>query len=378
MIPMKEILRELTGLSGVSGHEGKVADFLLQKLCGYTDDIHVDRIGNISVHLPSGRPGAAKVVVFGHMDEIGMIVKQIDGGGFLRFERIGGVHRQILPGTPVIVETESGKGIEGVIGVKSHHIIPQEEKNRVPDIEDLYIDIGSKSREDTLGRGVQAGNLITFKANWQDYGNGIVSCKSLDDRAADVILLSLIDLFHGGGDHPDLYIVFSVTEEFNIRGILPVIRRIQPDICIGVDITPAYDTPDLAGKGTVRLGGGPAVTYLNFHGRGTLAGHIYNEKLNAHFCRTAEECGISIQREVCIGVVTETGYICFEGTEGIITGSVSIPMRYTHTPIEMVSLDDLEDIVTLLYNSVKEITSAEDFKPNNFTGNWERGESRSS
>ncbi len=362
--PLKETLQELTALRGVSGHEVEVARYIFRFARRYTEDVVVDNSGNITVHIPARRADAPKVVVFGHMDEIGMIVRGIEPDGFLRLERVGGIHEQVLPGTRMTLRTEAGQYITGVFGVRSHHVTPPELKKKIPEISELYLDIGAESREQVLAWGVNIGNIATYPADWLEYGNERASCKSMDNRVSCTILLALLDeTAKEGWEGPDLYLVFGVQEEFNVRGILPAIRRIDPQICIGLDITVVYDTPDARGLGWVRLGAGPAVTYLHYNEGGTLAGLIYNEKLNALFQRTADAAGIPLQREAVIGVITETSFMTFEGTRGYICGNLSIPTRYTHTPVELLSLRDVRGAIALLAAAIPAIRSAEDFRP---------------
>lgn len=367
-ISIKEVLRELTALHGVSGHEEQVARYIYQFARKRTKDIKIDRLGNITVHIPSDQESAPRVVIFGHMDEIGMIVRTIEPDGFLRMERIGGIHEHVLPGTRMTICTEEGKYITGVFGIRPHHTTPPEQKKLLPAIDQLYLDIGAESREQVLSWGVNIGNIATYPADWIEYGNDRISCKSIDNRVACTILLALLDRAAEHWSGPELYLVFGVQEEFNVRGVLPTIRRIDPDICIGLDITVVYDTPDSQGRGEVRLGAGPTVTYLHYNEGGTLAGLIFNKKLNAHFQKVAAQLNIPIQREVVIGVITETAFMSFEGTKGYICGNMSIPTRYTHTPVEMISLKDVSGAIEILSQAVAQIRAAEEFCPQ---PNWE-------
>lgn len=361
-VDLKALLKELCALRGVSGHEQEVIRAVCKKARAYTRDITVDRSGNVTVHLPSQRQNAPKVVVFGHMDEIGMMVKSIEPDGFLRIDRVGSIHEQIMPGTRMTVHTEAGREITGVVGVRSHHTAKPEEKKAIPEIRELYFDIGADSRAQVEEMGVAPGNILSYAADWIEYPNERVSCKSIDNRVACTIMLGLLDAACAGGwDGPDLYLVFSVQEEFNVRGIMPAIRAIDPDVAIGLDITVTYDTPDSRGLGEVKLGGGPAITYLHFNEGGTLAGLSYNERLNAHLQAAAKAAGVPTQREVCIGVITETSFMTFQGEKGIICGNLSIPTRYTHTPVELISMNDVRGAVALLCRALPGIESADQF-----------------
>lgn len=360
---LKESLKELTHLTGVSGHESEVIQWIYQKARAYTKEVTVDSIGNLTVHIPTRRQGAPKVAVFGHMDEIGMMVRMIEPDGFLRLERVGGIHEQILPGMRLILRTENGKKLYGVVGVRAHHTASPEEKSRIPQIRELYLDIGAESKEQAMEWGVDVGNILSYVPDWIEYGNDRISCKSMDNRAANAILLALLHRFsQKAWNGPDLYLVFGVQEEFNVRGVLPAIRKIDPDVCIGLDITVVYDTPDSKGMGNVRIGKGPAITYLHYNEGGTLAGQAHNEKLNHHLCEAAKRRSIPIQREAVIGVITETAFMCFEGEKGYITANLSIPTRYTHTPVELISLRDVEGTIDLLDEALKSMDDTEQFR----------------
>ena len=360
---IRTMLKELTALRGVSGHEKEVVKCIYQKSRQYTDEIEVDNLGNLTVHIPTKREGAPKVVIFGHMDEIGLMVRMIESDGFLRLERVGGIHPQVLPGMKLLLTTECGTVLPGVVGVRAHHVSSDEEKRHIPEIRELYLDIGASSRREAEEWGVEVGALVTYAPDWIEYGNDRVSCKAIDNRVANVILLHLLKRWaQTDWEGPDVYLVFGVQEEFNVRGVLPAIRKIDPDICIGLDITVVYDTPDARGMGSIEVGGGPAVTYLHYNEGGTLAGQAHNERLNRLSCRSAAKRGISIQKEVVIGVITETAFMSYEGTKGFITANLSIPTRYTHTPIELISLKDVEDTINLLDEAVPNIIQVTEFQ----------------
>ncbi|MBE6083522.1 M42 family metallopeptidase [Sporanaerobacter sp. PP17-6a] len=365
MNDIKTILKELTSLSGVSGHEEEVARYMYEKFKGITDDVAIDNLGNIVCHISSEVKNAPKVLVFGHMDEIGLMIKKVEKNGFLRFERIGGVNRQALPGTHVVVVNSQGKKVNGVIGLKSHHIMKQDEKSRIPEVEEMYIDIGSSSDVNVYERGIHVGCFATFKPSFTELNEDLVCSKALDDRAACTVLLRLAEELSKEVDelNSEVYLVASVQEEFNIRGIMPMVRKIKPDIAVGIDITPSFDTPELnCTASDVVLGKGPAITYMNFHGRGTLAGIIPSYKLTEFIEKVAVQNDIKFQREVITGVITETGFICIEGENGIITGNLSIPVRYSHTPIEVADLRDIDMAIKLLLNVIKEIKSFNSFR----------------
>ncbi|EOB0301103.1 benzoate/H(+) symporter BenE family transporter [Salmonella enterica] len=168
-----------------------------------------------------------------------------------------------------------------------------------------------------------------------------------DDRLGCTALLGVAEALASTPLDIAVFLVASVQEEFNIRGIVPVLRRVRPDLAIGIDITPSCDTPDLQDYSDVRVNHGVGITCLNYHGRGTLAGLITPPRLLRMLETTAHENNIPVQREVAPGVITETGYIQVE-LDGIPCASLSIPCRYTHSPAEVASLRDLADCIRLL------------------------------
>ncbi len=341
---IRDNLKNLCQLNGLSSREESVGSYMLQKFHEFSENVYKDNIGNIICKLKTKKNAKTKIMIFAHMDEIGFIIRKIEDDGFLRFERMGGVNTQILPGTKV--QSIKDESIKGLVGVQSHHFMSAENKFRIPQIQDMYIDIGADSNGSVISRGINVGDMFSFDDTWTEMSDKIVSSKAIDDRIGCSILLELNEMLRGSELDAEVYLVSCVMEEFNIRGILPVVRKIKPDITIGIDITPACDTPDL-NYNDVSLGKGPALTYMNFHGRGTLAGVLPDKELIASFENICADNDIPYQREVASGVVTENAYILFEN-EGIKVMSISIPTRYTHTPIECISITDADNTVKLI------------------------------
>ena len=291
-------------------------------------------MGNLILHIPCGRPNAKRLMVFAHTDELGFIVKKVEPNGFLRIARVGGVSVNVLPGTKVDVLGKKGV-VQGVIGLKSHHVTKPEEKGHIPQVDDLYVDIGLFSKEQVESAGVHTGCFCTFAAQQPfELGNSLICGKAMDDRACCAALIhygkDVKSLAEEGRLHWDIYIVACVQEEYNVRGILPAVNRIRPHASIGLDIAVSADTPDLLGTTDIHLGGGPGLTYLNFHGRGTLAGVMPDKRLLEALEDVCEKRGISFQQEVIIGIITENAFISFQN-EGVPVANLSLPCRYTHT-----------------------------------------------
>lgn len=347
---MQDVYKELETLCAIpaiSGQEDKLVTEVVARLKDTGAQLHVDRLGNVTATF-SGRRTQRSLLLFAHLDEIGLIVKGIDKNGYLRVERIGGVPEKTLLGTFVDVHTiDNKKSVTGCMGCYSHHITPPEKKMSVPSIKEMYIDIGCESREEVLSLGIEVGCMVTYTPTFRKSGSHRVVSKALDNRMAVYILLRLAEHLRDNPPDATIHLCFSVQEEFNIRGCLPVFERLRPEAAICLDITPAFDTPETMGSGEVVLGAGPAVLYFNFHGRGTLGGLLPNPKLTAYIREKAEEKDIYCQHDVVIGVITDDAFTQLTGTEGVAMAHISVPIRYSHSPIETLDLRDLEDTVVL-------------------------------
>lgn len=351
---IKRVL-ELSDIIGPSYREDRVIEYLVKEFRKITSNVEVDNIGNINVIFESKSNPNKFITLFAHSDEIGFVIKKIENNGFIRIERIGGVNRNILHGTTIQFINENGDIILGVIGVKSHHFMKDSEKGILASQDELYVDIGAFSNEEVYNKyNLRVGSIAVLYSKAR-VNNDLIIGKAMDDRANCALLLSLAEEIKDTDINISVCITISVQEEFNIRGILPSIERIKPYIAIGLDITPSCDTPDLYGFSDIMINKGVGITAMNFHGRGTLAGMIADEKLLKHITKVADNNKIPYQYEVALGVLTETAFLEFSGNYGVPCASLSIPTRYTHTNIETISINDLISAKKLLYLFLKDI-----------------------
>jgi putative aminopeptidase FrvX len=346
-----EELKKLTAIPAVSGHEDKIIREVYNRLKLLSPMVSIDRLGNIIATFAGRNQKESSIIVFAHVDEVGMMVKKIEDNGFLRFERIGGLPAKSLLGQLVdVFTTDEEKSITGIIGTTSHHLTPEEKKYVVPNLSQMYIDIGCNKKEEVLKQEINIGSVITYHHNFLKNNNYITS-KTLDNRIGVYMLLRLSEYLNQNPSIANVHIVFSVQEEFNVRGPLPVFEKLKPDAAICIDITPSCDTPDL-NYNDIRLGGGPAITQLNFHGRGTLGGIIPNPRLRQFIESMAEEIHIPYQREVIVGVITDDAFTQLSGVEGVAMAHISIPLRYTHSPVETANIQDIEYASLLLNETI--------------------------
>ena len=334
----------LMKISGLSGYEGRVRDYISAELNSFGFQPRTDRVGNLHLMIPGK---GQRVMLFTHMDQLGLIVRKIEDNGYLRFERLGGIPEKSLPGQSVVVSTKDGKDHEGVIGIKSHHATSPEEKYSVLPYRDLYVDLGYSTKDEVRSLGVNIGSPIAYKPSADIIGKNRICGTSVDDRAGCAVLLEVARQIHNHTDGSEIHIVFTVQEEFNLRGALPAAQQINPDIAIQIDLMLASDTPDMVGFGEVALGQGPGLSMYSFHGRGTLNGVIPHPTLVEFIEKTADSQGIYLQKSAHVGALTDLSYVQLVG-EGVASADLGFPMRYSHSSRELCDVTDLVGLTQLL------------------------------
>ncbi|HOG47806.1 MAG TPA: M20/M25/M40 family metallo-hydrolase [Anaerolineae bacterium] len=338
-----EELRYLTAIPALSGMEDRMIAEIVRRFKPLADAVDVDNLGNVAATFQGTEENEPSLLVFAHIDEVGLMVTKVEPNGFLRFDRIGGVPEKTLRGQFVDVHTSDGsKSYPAFIGTHAHHLTPPDQKYVVPTTDKMYIDIGAATAEEVLAKGINIGSAVTYQPNFRRVGEYHVTGKALDNRIGVVLLLALAEHLHEHRPKGTTHLVASVQEEFNIRGNMPVFARLEPDAAVCLDITSACDTPDLNMRYDIALGKGPAVLQMNFHGRGTLAGLIPHPKLRLFIERTIEEMNMPYQRQTIIGEITDDAFTLVLGKRGVAMAHLSIPMRYSHSPVETSDLRDIE------------------------------------
>lgn len=344
---MKSIVEELeylTSIPALSGLEDKMISEMVDRLKPFADSVDVDRLGNVTAVFKGRQENESSMLVFAHLDELGLMISKVQPDGFLRFDRVGGMPEKTLLGTFVDVHSLDSKNyFTGVIGTYAHHLTPPEAKFNVPTIDKMYIDLGLESFEEVLERGINTGSAVTYHHIFKQISENRITSKTLDNRIGVLLLIALGEHLHDHKPAGDVYLVASVQEEFNVRGVLPVFARLEPNAAICLDITPACDTPDLNNIYNMFLGKGPAVMQMNFHGRGTLGGLIPNPMLRNFLEETLIDLKIPFQREIITGEITDDAFATMNGTNGCAMAHFSIPVRYSHSSIETSDLRDISD-----------------------------------
>ncbi|MFD2630522.1 M42 family metallopeptidase [Oceanobacillus kapialis] len=332
---MKELLKKLTDLNGPCGHEQHVAYFIKDYVKDKVDHVEIDRVGNVIARKTGTKPGP-KVLLTAHMDEVGFIVKKIEDNGFLRFEKLGGHDDRILLTQEVKVLGRDAE-LDGVIGTISAHFVKFEDPTKVRRHPQLYIDIGARSKQEALEMGVEVGTPVTYAPNLKWVGpeeNKLARGKSLDDRSGCAVLLSILEDLDEKEFAGETVFLFTVQEEVGLRGAQAAINKLEVDAAIAVDTTAVSDTPEDIMDQSLKLGGGTGIKVMDFS---LLVQRTMKEKL----LNIAKANAIPYQLEVFPGIGTDGGAIAL-ADKGVPTGVLSIPSRYTHSPVELVSLQDLE------------------------------------
>jgi len=343
-----EYLKKLSLLNGISGRENSVKKYMKKEFEKYCDSVEIDRFGNLIGKIGTGKK---KLMIAAHMDEIGLMVKYIDDKGFLKFVKIGGINDQMLLNQKVVVHTEKGDYI-GVLGSKPPHKMKAEEKNKLIKAENMFIDVGAKSREDTEKMGIKIGSWITFKTDFDILANNRVTCKAFDDRVGCAILLYLAEELSQNRPDCEVYLVGTVQEEVGLKGAKTSAFGIYPDMAFAVDVTICGDHPGISLEDApVEMGKGPVFGIVDAAGRGLIS-HPDVVKLVKE---VAKESGIPVQYEVGDGGTTDATAIQLT-KEGIPTGVISVPARYIHTPVEVIEISDLENTAKLFLKVVEKFS----------------------
>jgi putative aminopeptidase FrvX len=341
---LKRDLCELMLVPGLSGHEERVAAAIRARLAEVGLESSVDRLGNVVVTL-AGDAEKPSVMVFTHMDQLGFFVRKIEADGLIRVERMGGVSERAMAAQVVTLCGARGD-VAGIIQNKAHHATGAVEKYKVLTAPEIRIDTGHGSKAAVEAAGISIGTPVVYQGQVVELAGGRIAGTSVDDRAGCAVLLELARAFVGRGG-PTVHLVWSVQEEFNLRGAVVAAQVLRPDIALQIDLMLACDTPDMADRGEMVLGGGPGISLYSFHGRGTLNGVIPHPALVRLMEETAAAEGIALQRSAQVGVLTDLSYIQTLGA-GVASLDVGFPMRHSHSAVECCDLADLEGLVHLL------------------------------
>ena len=344
-----EFLKNLLSIPGPSGHEGAAAKAWRTE-AGKFAEVRGDRMGNSFATLNGG--GSPRVMLAGHIDEIGLMITHVEDGGLLRFQGVGGWDPQVLVGQRVLVQTKNGE-IPGVIGKKAIHVMEPDERKKVSEVKSLWIDVGAKDADEAKEM-VRIGDVGVIDQDLIELPNGRIVSRSVDNRmGAFVVLESLRQLSEEEGVEAEVVAVACVQEEIGLYGARGAAFGLDPDAAIAVDVTHATDTPGVSKNehGDHSLGSGPVLK------RATNISPIVSEGL----ITAAEGENIPYTLEADSRTTgTDADAIQFTRA-GIATGLVSCPNRYMHSPNEVVDVDDVENCARIISAYIKTLGADTDF-----------------
>ena len=340
-----DTLEKLSNACGVAGREEEIRDLMKDLLKPNVDEINEDKLGNI-IGVKKGNKNAPTVMLAAHMDEIGLMIKNITKEGFLQFAKIGGIDDRILVAQRILIHTDRGS-ITGIIGSKPPHILKEEEKKRVIEADDLFIDVGAKDKQDAQRMGIRVGDAASFDIKFTRVEKEKVIGKAFDDRIGCGVLIETMRKLPKVDC--TVYAVGTIQEEVGLRGATTAAFQLYPDVGIALEATVAGDVPGVKeGEATAKMGAGPVLTVAD-------AGLITHPKVLRLLIDVAEENKISYQLETGIRGTTDASKIALT-KEGVPSGVISVPARYIHSPSSLLSLKDVENAVKLAVATVKNVS----------------------
>ncbi len=332
----KDFLKQLVETPSPSGYEQEVQKLVRQRIAPWCESVRTDVMGNVfGVRNPEGRP---RIMLAGHCDQIGFIVQYITDDGFLHIEPIGGVDPVVATSQRVSIMTREGV-VPGVIGRKAIHLMDDEDKKKVPKMHDLYIDIGAKNNYDAL-KLVALGDAGVFLQPYVELANERAVAMAFDNKMGTWIVTEVLRLLHGQTFDACVIGVSTVQEEIGLRGAQTSAFSSEAEVGIALDVAHGTDTPGIEKKraGDFKVGGGPMIA----------RGANINPRVFELMVATAEAGSIPFQiASAPRGTGTDANVMQLS-RGGMATGLLSVPLRYMHTPNELLALEDLENTARLL------------------------------
>ena len=347
----KAFLQRILETPSPSGYEQPVQNLVREYVGNFADDVKTDLHGNVLACCNPDSP--LRVMLAGHADQIGLLVTHINDEGFLYTNTIGGWDPQQLIGQRMTVYTDHGP-LAAVIARKPIHLLDQEERKQVVKTKELWLDIGARDKNEA-SEIVRIGDPVTLELGYQEMRNGLANSPGMDDKTGLWVCVEALRRAAQRGLKVSLYAVSTVQEEIGLRGATTSAHGVNPHVGIAVDVTHASDCPtiDKTQEGDIKLGGGPVI----------YRGPNMNPVVVDHLRSSAEYAEIPCQwGAIGRGTGTDANAIQLS-RDGVAAGLVSVPNRYMHSAVEMVSLEDLDRCAELLAEFAVRLESDADFTP---------------
>ncbi|MCC8123364.1 MAG: M42 family metallopeptidase [Oscillospiraceae bacterium] len=342
---MLNLIKALCALPGVSSFEGPVRDYIRARITPFADDVRVDAMGNLIAFKRGKRPAGNTLLLAAHMDEVGLIIRELCEDGCLKFETVGGIDRRVLIGKRVRV---GAAGIAGVIGLKAYHLVSAEEEKTVPRLEQFYIDIGCTNKAEAEAL-VSPGDYAAFDSDAVEFGDGLLKAKALDDRIGCAVMMRLME-------QPlemDCTFAFTVQEEVGTRGAFGAAFSVTPKIALVLETTTAADLPDMQGHKRVCVpGGGPVVPFMD-------GGSVADRGLYELLRTLARAHDIPWQTKHYIAGGNDAAAIQ-RTKDGVRTAVLSAAVRYLHAPASVASVRDFDPMLRLARHFIAAVAEKEE------------------
>ncbi|HLR41041.1 MAG TPA: M42 family metallopeptidase [Virgibacillus sp.] len=341
------MLKDLTDARGIPGNEKEVRDIMESYIQPFADEVYTDNLGSL-IAKKAGDKNGPKIMVAGHLDEVGFMVTRIDDKGFVYFQTVGGWWSQVMLAQRVTIMSAKGD-VTGVIGSKPPHILSAEARKKPVDIKDMFIDIGAASKEEATEFGVRPGDSVVPYFEFTQLKNEkMLLAKAWDNRIGCAIAIEVLKQLKGQ-DHPNIvYGVGTIQEEVGLRGAKTSTNMIEPDIGFGVDVGIAGDTPGISDKeADSKLGDGPQIILYD-------ASMVSHKGVRDLIVDTAEEHQIPFQYATMAGGGTDSGSIHLTAN-GVPALSITVATRYIHSHAAILHRDDFENAVKLIVEAIKKL-----------------------
>ena len=342
-----QMFKELTETPGAPGHEHRVREVMQRWISPYADEVTPDHLGSL-IAKKTGDANGPRIMVAGHLDEIGFMITQITEKGFLKFQTLGGWWEQVMLAQRVLILTRKGE-IEGVIGSKPPHILSPEARKKPVDKKEMFIDIGASSKEEAESWGVRPGDTAVPICPFTVMKNPkVLMAKAWDNRIGCAIAIEVLKRLKGTSHPNQVYAVGTVQEEVGLRGAQTSAYAVQPDVAFAVDVGIAGDTPGVKPEEALsKIGEGPQIVLYD-------ASMIAHQGLRDFVVDVAEELNIPYQFDAMAGGGTDAGKMHLHG-KGVPTLAVTVATRYIHSHAAILHRDDFEHTVQLLVEVIKRL-----------------------
>jgi putative aminopeptidase FrvX len=332
------LLRTLSDAFGPSGFEDEVRDTLRELVEPLVDEVRVDTLGNLIATRHGSGP---RLMLDAHMDEIGFMVSHVEDGGFLRFTPTSGWDPRIVPSHALTIRTERGTLQKGMIGTPPPHITPPAERDKPFRLDDLFVDIGATSADEVADLGIRVGSPAVIAYPFEQLNDDAVMGRALDDRAGCAVIVRTLEALRDADLGVSLVAAFTVQEEVGLRGAGTAAFQIEPDIALALEGTIAADTPGISGARQItRQGRGPVISVMD-------GGMIVPSRFVRALSMIADAEGLAWQYKTPPAGGTDAGAI-HRSRGGVLSGVVSLPCRYIHSPYAIMRLSDFEATVRLV------------------------------